>query len=69
MIKWIRSSYLGTKQESRCARAWNPDIALDEPTSALDPEIRRSARRDEELMTGGMTMVVITHEVGFAVKG
>ena len=48
--------------------AMNPDVILfDEPTSALDPEmvgevleIMRALARD------GMTMIVVTHEMGFA---
>lgn len=60
----------GQKQRVAIARAlaMNPDIMLfDEPTSALDPEmvgevleVMRSLARD------GMTMVVVTHEMGFA---
>ena len=60
----------GQKQRVAIARAlaMNPDIMLfDEPTSALDPEmvgevleVMKSLARD------GMTMVVVTHEMGFA---
>jgi ABC-type polar amino acid transport system ATPase subunit len=45
-----------------------PRIMLfDEPTSALDPEmIKEVLDVMEELAGSGMTMVVITHEIGFA---
>jgi general L-amino acid transport system ATP-binding protein len=45
-----------------------PKIMLfDEPTSALDPEmIKEVLAVMEELAESGMTMVVITHEIGFA---
>jgi polar amino acid transport system ATP-binding protein len=60
----------GQKQRVAIARAlaMEPDIMLfDEPTSALDPELIGevlSAMRD--LARDGMTMVVVTHEMGFA---
>ncbi|MBA3291483.1 MAG: amino acid ABC transporter ATP-binding protein, partial [Actinobacteria bacterium] len=60
----------GQKQRVAIARAlaMQPDIMLfDEPTSALDPELIGevlSAMRD--LAKDGMTMVVVTHEMGFA---
>ncbi|MFD9661979.1 amino acid ABC transporter ATP-binding protein [Rhodococcus sp. NPDC059968] len=60
----------GQKQRVAIARAlaMNPDIMLfDEATSALDPEMVGEVlqvRRD--LAKGGMTMVVVTHEMGFA---
>ena len=46
----------------------NPDIMLfDEPTSALDPEmVGEVLAVMKELAAGGMTMVVVTHEMGFA---
>ena len=46
----------------------NPDIMLfDEPTSALDPEmVGEVLTVMKELAQGGMTMVVVTHEMGFA---
>ena len=53
----------GQKQRIAIARslAMNPDVMLfDEPTSALDPEMVG------ELGRSGMTMVVVTHEMGFA---
>lgn len=60
----------GQKQRIAIARAlaMNPDVMLfDEPTSALDPEMVGEVL---ELMKGlaqdGMTMVVVTHEMGFA---
>lgn len=67
----VKSLSGGQKQRIAIARAlaMNPDIMLfDEPTSALDPEMvgdvlnvmKKLARED------GMTMVVVTHEMGFA---
>jgi len=46
----------------------DPKLMLfDEPTSALDPEmIREVLDVMRELARGGMTMVVVTHEMGFA---
>ena len=46
----------------------NPDIILfDEPTSALDPEmVGEVLQVMRELAATGMTMVVVTHEMGFA---
>ena len=46
----------------------NPDVLLfDEPTSALDPEmVGEVLELMKELARGGMTMVVVTHEMGFA---
>ena len=46
----------------------NPDIMLfDEPTSALDPEmVGEVLDVMKELAEDGMTMVVVTHEMGFA---
>ena len=46
----------------------NPDVMLfDEPTSALDPEmVGEVLRVMEQLASEGMTMVVVTHEMGFA---
>jgi len=45
-----------------------PKVMLfDEPTSALDPEmINEVLDAIKELASGGMTMVVVTHEMGFA---
>lgn len=60
----------GQKQRVAIARAlsMNPDIMLfDEPTSALDPEmVGEVLTVMKELAKGGMTMVVVTHEIGFA---
>ncbi len=60
----------GQKQRVAIARAlaMNPDIMLfDEPTSALDPEmVGEVLAVMKELAAGGMTMVVVTHEMGFA---
>ena len=46
----------------------NPDVMLfDEPTSALDPEmVGEVLGLMRELAADGMTMVVVTHEMGFA---
>ena len=46
----------------------NPDIMLfDEPTSALDPEmVGEVLNVMKDLAKAGMTMVVVTHEIGFA---
>ena len=48
--------------------AMNPDVILfDEPTSALDPEmVGEVLQVMKELASTGMTMVVVTHEMGFA---
>ena len=60
----------GQKQRVAIARslAMNPDIMLfDEPTSALDPEmVGEVLNVMKELAADGMTMVVVTHEIGFA---
>ena len=60
----------GQKQRVAIARslAMNPQILLfDEPTSALDPEmVGEVLEVMKELARGGMTMVVVTHEMGFA---
>ena len=60
----------GQKQRVAIARAlaMNPDIMLfDEPTSALDPEmVGEVLAVMKELAADGMTMVVVTHEIGFA---
>ncbi len=50
------------------ALAMNPDVMLfDEPTSALDPEmVGEVLQVMKELAHEGMTMVVVTHEMGFA---
>lgn len=60
----------GQKQRVAIARAlaMNPSIMLfDEATSALDPEMVGDVLQVlRELASGGMTMVVVTHEMGFA---
>lgn len=60
----------GQKQRVAIARAlaMNPDIMLfDEPTSALDPEmVGEVLEVMKRLAAEGMTMVVVTHEMGFA---
>lgn len=60
----------GQKQRVAIARAlaMNPSIMLfDEATSALDPEMVGDVLEVlRELASGGMTMVVVTHEMGFA---
>lgn len=60
----------GQKQRVAIARAlaMNPDIMLfDEPTSALDPEmVGEVLAVMKKLAADGMTMVVVTHEIGFA---
>ncbi len=60
----------GQKQRVAIARAlaMNPDVMLfDEPTSALDPEmVGEVLDLMKDLAKDGMTMVVVTHEMGFA---
>ncbi|WJP97354.1 amino acid ABC transporter ATP-binding protein [Macrococcus bovicus] len=60
----------GQKQRVAIARAlaMNPDVMLfDEPTSALDPEVVGDVLAVmKNLAREGMTMVVVTHEMGFA---
>ncbi|WP_320186955.1 amino acid ABC transporter ATP-binding protein [Macrococcoides caseolyticum] len=60
----------GQKQRVAIARAlaMNPDVMLfDEPTSALDPEVVGDVLQVmKKLAVEGMTMVVVTHEMGFA---
>ena len=62
----------GQKQRVAIARslAMNPDIMLfDEPTSALDPEMVGDVLGVmEDLAEQGMTMLIVTHEMGFARK-
>jgi polar amino acid transport system ATP-binding protein len=50
------------------ALAMDPDVMLfDEPTSALDPELTGEVLEVmKKLARGGMTMLVVTHEIGFA---
>ena len=67
-------STLSGGQQQRCAiarsLAMNPSIMLfDEPTSALDPEmINEVLDVMTDLANLGMTMIVVTHEMGFAKK-
>lgn len=60
----------GQKQRIAIARtlAMNPDVILfDEPTSALDPELVGEVLQVmKELASGGMTMIIVTHEMAFA---
>ena len=60
----------GQKQRAAIARAlaMDPEIMLfDEPTSALDPEmVGEVLSVMQRLAEGGMTMVIVTHEMGFA---
>lgn len=60
----------GQKQRVAIARAlaMNPEIMLfDEPTSALDPEmVKEVLHVMKNLVKTGMTMVIVTHEMGFA---
>ena len=62
----------GQKQRIAIARslAMNPDVMLfDEPTSALDPEmVGEVLELMKELAQSGMTMVVVTHEMGLQEK-
>ena len=62
----------GQKQRVAIARslAMNPDIMLfDEPTSALDPEMVGDVLGVmKDLAEQGMTMLIVTHEMGFARK-
>ncbi|WP_419537694.1 amino acid ABC transporter ATP-binding protein, partial [Akkermansia sp.] len=60
----------GQKQRIAIVRSlvMNPDVILfDEPTSALDPEmVGEVLSLMKELAKGGLTMIVVTHEIGFA---
>lgn len=60
----------GQKQRAAIARAlaMDPEVMLfDEPTSALDPEmVGEVLDVMKQLAEGGMTMVIVTHEMGFA---
>ena len=60
----------GQKQRVSIARAlaMDPEVMLlDEPTSALDPELIGEVHAViRDLATGGMTMALVTHEIGFA---
>ena len=65
-------SQLSGGQKQRIAIVWalamEPDVMLfDEPTSALDPELVSEVLAVlKDLAADGMTMVVVTHEMGFA---
>ncbi|WP_240653351.1 ATP-binding cassette domain-containing protein [Serratia marcescens] len=69
-----RPSQLSGGQQQRVAiaraLAVKPKMMLfDEPTSALDPELRHEVLKVmQDLAEEGMTMVIVTHEVGFAEK-
>ena len=67
---WPNQLSGGQKQRVAIVRAlcMEPDVMLfDEPTSALDPEmVGEVLDVMKELATSGMTMVVVTHEMGFA---
>ncbi|GGI66090.1 peptide ABC transporter ATP-binding protein [Enterococcus alcedinis] len=60
----------GQKQRVAIARAlsMNPEVMLfDEPTSALDPEmVGEVLKTMKDLADSGLTMVIVTHEMGFA---
>jgi polar amino acid transport system ATP-binding protein len=60
----------GQKQRVSIARAlaMDPEVMLlDEPTSALDPELIGEVHAViRDLAAGGMTMALVTHEIGFA---
>ena len=60
----------GQKQRIAIVRSlcMNPDVMLfDEPTSALDPEmVGEVLEVMKDLAKGGMTMLIVTHEMGFA---
>ena len=62
----------GQKQRVAIARslAMNPDVILfDEPTSALDPEmVGEVLDLMRDLAKDGMTMIIVTHEMGFAIE-
>ncbi len=67
---WPHNLSGGQKQRVAIARAlaMDPDLMLfDEPTSALDPEMVKDVLDAmKDLARGGMTMMVVTHEMGFA---
>jgi ABC-type polar amino acid transport system ATPase subunit len=72
MLPWVHSRSDGCLKQQRVAiaraLAMKPTVMLfDEPTSALDPEmINEVLDVIKELARDGMTMVVVTHEMGFA---
>ena len=63
----------GQQQRVAIARAlaMDPEVMLfDEPTSALDPEmVGEVLKTMQDLANSGMTMVIVTHEMGFAREG
>lgn len=67
---WPRELSGGQQQRVAIARAlaMNPQVLLfDEPTSALDPELVGEVLQVmKDLAHSGITMVVVTHEIGFA---
>ena len=67
---WPQNLSGGQKQRVAIARAlaMEPDVMMfDEPTSALDPEMVKDVLDVmKDLARGGMTMMVVTHEMGFA---
>ena len=69
-LKLMTKDEASKKADELLARvlAMNPDVMLfDEPTSALDPEmVGEVLELMKELAQSGMTMVVVTHEMGFA---
>ena len=68
--RWIEQLSGGQQQRVAIARALavKPKMMLfDEPTSALDPELRHEVLKVmRSLAEEGMTMVIVTHEIGFA---
>jgi polar amino acid transport system ATP-binding protein len=70
MMKYPAELSGGQKQRVSIARALAMDPAvmmLDEPTSALDPELIGEVHTViQDLASGGMTMLLVTHEIGFA---
>ena len=64
----IRVRSMAKKESRTCALSLQPKVILfDEPTSALDPELVGEVLEVmKQLAREGMTMVVVTHEMGFA---
>lgn len=57
----------GQQQRVAIARALAMEMLFDEPTSALDPEmVGEVLKTMQDLADSGMTMVIVTHEMGFA---
>ena len=69
-IQYLQQLSGGQKQRAAICRAlaMEPDVILfDEPTSALDPEmVKEVLEVMKELARSGMTMICVTHEMGFA---